>query len=131
MRSTPPVPRRAAEVVQPCGLQWIVRPTDHLPAIKGLHRRLEVEAAAFQQDDTRRGAQKLPRHGDPRGAGTHDAQVTFDQGAVVQRPRIDVHAGRRYDAVFRANTASRRPSFRLSNQPSSQTVRSASKCRPG
>ncbi|HYU09600.1 MAG TPA: hypothetical protein VEK77_09500 [Gemmatimonadales bacterium] len=62
-------------------------------AIEVLHRRLILQAAAFQQQHRTRRADPLARDRDAGGAGADNAQIAFEQGAVGEGSSVDVHRG--------------------------------------
>ena len=81
----------AAEVVERRCLEGEVREPDVLAAIEILHPRIELEAAALEQQDFERSVGELAGDGDAGGAGADDAEVTLEDGSVVQRPGVGVH----------------------------------------
>ena len=122
------MPRGAAEVMQPRGLERIVREADDLAAVEVLHRRLVLETAAFQQQDLMVRADPLERHADAGGAGAHNAQVGFEHAAVREGSSVDVHGATwRRQAERREKSALWRASVAESTHPCTTIVRPAAK----
>ena len=65
--------------------------SDVLAAVKLLHPRVVIEASALEQENRARRTDPLERDADSRGPRADDAQIAFDDTAIRERTRVDVH----------------------------------------